>query len=91
MDTIEAIEGRRSVRAYKSDPVSKDVLEKIMQAALKAPSWENTQPWEFAVLSPPTLDKLRKAIREKMKSGEKPNLDIPWPKFTGPHRERVAR
>lgn len=88
MDTIEAIEGRRSVRAYKPDPVPRDVLEKIMGAALRAPSWENTQPWEFAVLSPETLYDLRKAIREKMKTGEKPNLDIPWPKFSGPHRER---
>jgi len=46
MDTIEAIEGRRSVRAYKPDPVPRDVLEKIMGATLKAPSWENTQPWD---------------------------------------------
>ena len=88
MDTIEAIEGRRSVRAFKPDPVPRDILEKVMGAAQKAPSWENTQPWEFAVLSPVALNELREAIREKMKSGEKPNLDIPWPKFSGPYRER---
>ncbi len=88
MDTIEAIYGRRSVRAYKTDPVPKDILEKIMQAAMQAPSWENTQPWEFAVVGGEMMSRLRAAITEKMKAGEKPNLDIPWPKFTGPHHER---
>lgn len=88
MDTIEAIEGRRSVRAFKRDPVPKDVLEKIMKAALRAPSWENTQPWEFAVLSPGKLNELRLAVVEKMKTGQKPNLDIPWPRFAGPHKVR---
>ncbi len=88
MDAIEAIEGRRSVRAFKSDPIPKEILEKIMQAALKAPSWENTQPWEFAVLGGEAMTKLRAAVSEKMGSGEKPDLDIPWPKFTGAHHER---
>lgn len=88
MDAIEAIEGRRSVRAFKSDPVPKEILEKIMDAALRAPSWENTQPWEFAVLSSNALNELRATIREKMKSREKPNLDIPWPKFSGTFKER---
>ena len=89
MDTIEAIEGRRSVRAFKPDPVPKDVLEKILGATIKAPSWENTQPWEFAVLSPTAMDELRAAVAEKRKAGEKPNLDIPWPKFSGVYHERA--
>lgn len=88
MDTIEAIYGRRSVRAYKTDPVPKDTLEKILDAALHAPSWENTQPWEFAVIGGPIMAQLRAAIKEKMTASEKPNLDIPWPKFSGVHHER---
>lgn len=91
MDAIEAIHGRRSVRAFKPDPVPKEVLEKIMQAALAAPSWENTQPWEFAVLGLPALAKLRTAVSERMRSGAKPNLDIPWPRFSSIHRERGKR
>ncbi len=89
MDTIEAIEGRRSVRAFKSEPVARDILEKIIHAALCAPSWENTQPWEFAVLGPAMMDKLRAGIEEKRKAGEKPNLDISWPKFSGEYHERT--
>lgn len=88
MDAIEAIYGRRSIRAFKPDPVPKDVLEKIMEAALRAPSWENTQPWEFIVLGGEAMDGLRKAVKERALAGEKPKLDIPWPKFSGPYRER---
>lgn len=88
MDTIEAIYGRRSVRAYKTDPVPKDILEKILDAALHAPSWENTQPWEFAIIGGPIMARLRAAIKEKMSGGQKPNLDIPWPKFSGVYHER---
>ncbi|MBL7120036.1 MAG: nitroreductase [Dehalococcoidia bacterium] len=89
MDVIEAINGRRSVRAFKADPIPKEVLQGIMEAALRAPSWENTQPWEFAVLGGEVMNELRAAVVAKMSAGEKPNLDIPWPKFSGPHLERA--
>jgi nitroreductase len=49
MDVVKAINERIAVRAYKSDPVPLDLLRKIIQQALRAPSWANTQPWEFAV------------------------------------------
>jgi len=89
MDVIEAITGRRSVRAFKVDPVPKEVLREIMEAVLRAPSWENTQPWEFAVLGGEAMNELRAAVVAKMSAGEKPNLDIPWPRFSGPHLERA--
>jgi len=88
MDVMEAIEGRRSVRAFKPEPVPREVLEPIMKAALLAPSWENTQPWEFSVVGGGVMDRLRDAVHEKVKAGEKPDLDIPWPKFSGVHHER---
>ncbi|MBM3133165.1 MAG: hypothetical protein FJZ95_09070 [Chloroflexi bacterium] len=91
MDAIEAIHGRRSVRAFKPDPIPREVLEKIMRAALAAPSWENTQPWEFTVLGPKAMKEFRAAVAERTRAGIKPNLDIPWPKFSGVHRERGRR
>lgn len=91
MDAIEAIHARRSVRAFKPDPVPKEVLEKIMGAALAAPSWENTQPWEFIVLGPKAMKEFRAAVSEKTKSGVKPAHDIPWPRFSGIHHERGRR
>ena len=53
MDVIEAIGKRKSVRAFTPDPVSLDMLKEIVEQALRAPSWANTQPWEFAVVTGP--------------------------------------
>ena len=41
MDIVEAIKQRKSIRAFKPDPVPLDVLKQIMELALRAPSWGN--------------------------------------------------
>ena len=51
MDLYEAIKGRRSVRKFKSTPVPKDLIEKIFEIALWAPSGMNRQNWKFFVLA----------------------------------------
>lgn len=58
MDCLTAISTRRSVRAYRPDPIPDEVLQKIMTAALMAPSADDLQPWFFALL------KSRGAIRD---------------------------
>ena len=50
MELIEAIEGRKSTRALKPDPVPKEIIENILQLAINAPSAINLQPWEFTVV-----------------------------------------
>jgi len=45
MDLVEAIRHRRSIRAFKPDPIPQEILKEIMGGALRAPSWANTQPW----------------------------------------------
>lgn len=50
MDVFEAIKDRRSIREYTSQDVSKELIEKIIDAARMAPSAGNTQPWEFMVI-----------------------------------------
>ena len=50
MDIYEAIRMRTSVRAYRSDPVEEDKLERILDAARLAPSGKNGQPWRFIVI-----------------------------------------
>ncbi|BCG04913.1 nitroreductase (plasmid) [Paraburkholderia sp. PGU19] len=42
--------GRRSVRRYKPDAVSPDMIECLLRAAIAAPSAHNRQPWRFAVI-----------------------------------------
>ncbi|MHB1361527.1 MAG: nitroreductase family protein [Thermoleophilia bacterium] len=53
MDVFEAIETRRSHRAYKSDPVEPEKIDRILEAAHWAPSPANGQPWEFIIISDP--------------------------------------
>lgn len=50
MEVFEAIHGRRSIRAFTSDPVKEENLKKILEAAVAAPSAGNRQPWEFVVV-----------------------------------------
>jgi nitroreductase len=51
VDVYEAIEKRKSVRAYESKPVAKEVLVKLLEAARIAPSAGNVQPWHFIVVT----------------------------------------
>ncbi len=51
------IKSRRSIRRFKSDPVPKDVVLRLLEAARWAPSWANTQCWEFIVIDDPELKK----------------------------------
>ncbi|MBM4288288.1 MAG: nitroreductase family protein, partial [Deltaproteobacteria bacterium] len=51
MDLYAAIKNRRSHRLYRSEPVPREVLERVMEAALWAPSGTNLQPWDLTVLT----------------------------------------
>jgi len=50
MEVFDAIKGRRSVRNYKDKKIPKQLLEKIMEAAIWSPSGSNAQAWEFIVV-----------------------------------------
>lgn len=50
MDVFEAINGRRSIRAFKDEPVSEEDLRRILEAGIAAPSAGNCQPWDFVVV-----------------------------------------
>jgi nitroreductase len=50
MELLEAIKGRRSVRAFTSDPVPGDVVKQLLEAVQWAPSWANTQCWEIILI-----------------------------------------
>jgi nitroreductase len=51
MDVLEAIEERRSIRKYQDTPVSREKLEKILEAARLAPSAKNIEPWHFIAVT----------------------------------------
>ncbi len=51
----DVIFSRRSIRKYRSDPVPEDVLERVLGAALRAPSARNKQPWHYVVVTDPRI------------------------------------
>ena len=53
MDIFEAIGTQRAMRRLKNDPVSDEDIWKILDAAIKAPSGGNRQPWNFIVVRDP--------------------------------------
>jgi nitroreductase len=50
METIQTIRTRRSIRAFKPEPVPNETIQTILEAAMFAPSACNAQPWHFIVI-----------------------------------------
>ena len=50
VDVVEAIKGRRSVRAFRNEDVSEEAVARLIDAAHWAPSAGNIQPWEFIIV-----------------------------------------
>jgi len=66
MNTLPEIEKRRAYRALSEKKVPNDVVERIMDAAVKAASCANKQPWRFVVVNEP--ERLEK-VKEHLASG----------------------
>ena len=79
MTLTEAIRGRRSIRKFRKDEIPGEVLREILEAARWAPSWGNTQPWNFYVLTGNALEGFRAANLEKMVKGEAFSPEVPMP------------
>jgi nitroreductase len=85
----EVIQGRRSVRGYKPDPVPRKVLEEVLELATRSPSSMNTQPWHFYILTGDVLDRIRKGNTERNLAGVAPSREIrSHGAYEGVHRQR---
>lgn len=92
MDIIKVIHDRKSSRAFLPKPIPKDAIGKILDAARWAPSWANTQPWEFLVVSGETLEKIGKEFCRRIAQGVKDNPDIPMPReWDEPYKSRYVQ
>jgi nitroreductase len=79
MELNEAIVGRRSIRAFLSDPVPREKIRKIVELARWAPSWGNTQPWEIVVADGEKTSRLAEAFVEELTAGKPVRWDLPMP------------
>jgi nitroreductase len=69
MELMDVIRDRRSIRRYKTTPVSNDDIEYVLEAARLAPSWSNRQCWRYIVV---TDEGLRKKITKRDWAAEAP-------------------
>jgi nitroreductase len=58
METLEAIHTRLSIGKVKPDPVPRELIEKLLSAAVQAPNHYKVQPWRFVVLTGAAREKL---------------------------------
>ena len=65
----EAITTRRSIRAFKPDPVPRETIEHILEVAARAPSGTNIQPWFVDVLAGEPLTAMTAALLRRREEG----------------------
>lgn len=78
MNVIEALEQRKSVRAFLDKNVEQDKINTILSAASHAPSGTNTQPWQVAVVSGEAKIKLQTQIEHAFRHGDKGKADYSY-------------
>ena len=84
MDAIECIKTRMSIRSFKPEPVPRDLLLDVIDAAKWSPSYKNSQPWEVIILSGEKKEALSKMMIELLEGGAEPTPDLPAPRSWPP-------
>jgi nitroreductase len=79
MELGTAIRERRSIRKFKPVEVPPSLITEIFNEARWSPSWGNTQPWEFYVLTSHALAKFKEMNLEKSAAGVPPSPDVQMP------------
>jgi len=94
MNVSEAIATRKSVRAFRPDPVPLETVTQILTLAARAPSGGNLQPWKVYVLAGAAREELIRRVAEARKEhpvGEKPEYHIYPAELAEPYRSRRFR
>jgi nitroreductase len=91
MEAYESIKTRHSIRAFRSEPISRDVLQKIIDAARNSPSYTNTQPWEMVVVSGEKKNELSQELLKLAAGNATARPDIPLPTNWPPELEARTR
>jgi nitroreductase len=88
MDLVTAIKKRQSIRAFKPDPVPLDTLKKIISQAIWAPSWANTQPWDFVIVAGRKLKEIQDGFLNRGEAEAKAEVARPY-EFPEPYVSRM--
>jgi nitroreductase len=79
MDLIELIKQRRSIRHFKPDKPSREVILQCLEAASWAPNPTSQQPWKFIVLAGDPLKSVCKAIQDNFAAAAAEKAQQPEP------------
>jgi nitroreductase len=71
MNVFEALEKRKSVRAFLDKKVEKETIQKILKGAKNAPSGVNMQPWDLYVVSGDSKNIIETKIQDAFDQGLK--------------------
>lgn len=85
----DVVRGRRSIRGFTREPVSKALIREVIELAMRAPSSLNTQPWNFYVVGGDALDRIRAGNTERNLAGVPHSREFRiHGEYGGAHRER---
>jgi nitroreductase len=92
-DAISTLEtllaGRYSCRAYKTEQVPRDIIERILSAAQKTASWCNSQPWQVTITSGEATTKFRDVLYPVAAAGTASSGDFEFPReYRGVYLDR---
>ncbi|QZD87844.1 nitroreductase [Qipengyuania psychrotolerans] len=91
MTPTEAVQTRRSVRAFTGQPVERETLTRVLEKAQRSPSGGNVQPWNAVMLTGEPMQALFDRVAQEFPKGRaalKPEYDI-YPKgLDGVYEER---
>lgn len=80
---------RYSCRAFKPDPVPRDAIERVLNAAQKTASWCNSQPWQVAVFSGEAARKFGEDMYRAASERAPPVTDFDFPReYQGVYLDR---
>jgi nitroreductase len=84
MDVTDAVNRRRSVRAFRPDPVGDDVIAQLLATASRAPSGGNVQPWRIYVVNGESMVRFLEFMQGR--AMDQPAYDIYPAGLTEPYR-----
>jgi len=91
MELLEGITTRKTCRAFKATPISKETIDHILETASKSPSYTNSQPWEVTVVIGKKKDELSRILYEMAQSDTPTNPDLSTPKEWPPEIDKRTK
>ncbi|MBW1636246.1 MAG: nitroreductase [Deltaproteobacteria bacterium] len=90
MNVTDALRIRKSTRAFRDKPVSREQIEKILSSARHAPSGTNAQPWQVAAVTGDKKDELTSGMEKLFRAGDMGGMDYQYypVKWKNPYKKR---